>query len=1198
VVPVDLDELVEHWTLLDDERDLVAGKRGPTRLGFALLLKFYARAGRFPRGRAELDDDAVAFVARQVGVPASDLGFYEWSGRTCEYHRAQIRRHLGFRECSAEDASKLTGWLAGNVCQAERRADRVREELLARCRAERIEPPSAGRSDRIIRSALHQAEQALTQRVTGRLGPDVSERLAALAAAADDDDTRDTEPSALALIKSVPGNVSLESMLTEITKLGAARAIGLPDGVFADVAPKVVAGWRARAAVEAPSHLRTHPRPLALTLLAALVHERQREVTDTLADLLISTVHRIGARAERKVTQELVREFRKVAGKETLLFRVAEAAIARPDGTVRAVVYPVAGEKTLRDLVAEYKSSGPAYRRTVQTTLRSSYTGHYRRGLIKLLEVLEFRTGSSACQPVINALALIRRHAAAGSLTYYPAGEHVPAHAGISEDWKPLVYRTDQHGGQRVVRMVYEVVTFQALREHLRCKEIWVTGAGRWRDPDEDLPADFETRRAEHYASLRKPLDPEAFITGLREEMRAELDAVNEALPRLDWLQIAERREGNIKLTPLDAAPEPRNLRQLKKEITARWGTVPLIDMLKEAVLRTGCLNVVTSAATRGDLDPGVLAQRLLLAVHAYGTNTGIRAVAAGEHGHGEDDIRYVRRRYLSPESARAMAVEIANATFAARHQAIWGVGSTAVASDSTHFGAFDQNIFTEWHARYGGRGVLIYWHVERKSMAIHSQLIGCSASEVAAMIEGVMRHGTTMDVEASYTDTHGQSEIGFGITRLLGFDLLPRIKRINKTRLYRPAAGDPGAWPRLEPALTRPIRWDLIAAQYDQMIKYATAIRTGTASTEAILRRFTKANSIHPAYQAMAETGRAQRTIFLARYLRNRDLQREINEGLNVVEPRQRGHLLRQGRRHRHQSPRRAGTVRIVPADPPGRPGLRQYPHGPGRARRRHLGQAADRHLGQAADRRGQAGSDPAVPPGLQRTPARRKARQLARHLRAERPDYAYLKEVFRHLREELGIEVARAPRKLPYVPTEAEISAFYDAVWKARRASDVVLIKTLLYTGVRVAELVRIRIADVDLDACRIRITQGKGGKDRVVPFPAALKETLALHIDAQRRTGAVFLFESSWKKPYSDRGVRKILARYTQAAGITASISPHTLRHFLFTWLKTQGIDDALIQPYSGHATRQSLEIYSRLALADAQQRYDDVIGGFPV
>ena len=161
---VDLDELADHWTLLDDERELIAGKRGPTRLGFALILKFYARAGRFPRGRSELDDDAVAFVARQVGVPASDLGFYEWSGRTIEYHRAQIRRHLGFRECSTDDAAKLTEWLAAGVCRAERRADRVREELLARCRAEQIEPPSAGRCDRIIRSALHQAEQALARR--------------------------------------------------------------------------------------------------------------------------------------------------------------------------------------------------------------------------------------------------------------------------------------------------------------------------------------------------------------------------------------------------------------------------------------------------------------------------------------------------------------------------------------------------------------------------------------------------------------------------------------------------------------------------------------------------------------------------------------------------------------------------------------------------------------------------------------------------------------------------------------------------------------------------------------------------------------------------------------------------------------------------------------------------------------------------
>ena len=71
---------------------------------------------------------------------------------------------------------------------------------------------------------------------------------------------------------------------------------------------------------------------------------------------------------------------------------------------------------------------------------------------------------------------------------------------------------------------------------------------------------------------------------------------------------------------------------------------------------------------------------------------------------------------------------------------------------------------------------------------------------------------------------------------------------------------------------------------------------------------------------------------------------------------------------------------------------------------------------------------------------------------------------------------------------------------------------------------------------------------------------------------------------KKHLTTRGIRKILANYAKKANIAQSLSPHKLRHFLFTWLKKQGIDDALIQPYSGHETRQSLEIYSKLSLND--------------
>jgi integrase/recombinase XerD len=113
-----------------------------------------------------------------------------------------------------------------------------------------------------------------------------------------------------------------------------------------------------------------------------------------------------------------------------------------------------------------------------------------------------------------------------------------------------------------------------------------------------------------------------------------------------------------------------------------------------------------------------------------------------------------------------------------------------------------------------------------------------------------------------------------------------------------------------------------------------------------------------------------------------------------------------------------------------------------------------------------------------------------------------------------------------------------------------------------------------------------------------PTTFKELLAMHANNGEKKGAAYLFESSWKKKYSDRGIRKLLKKYSDLAGMTQSISPHKLRHFLLTWIKKQGIDDALIQPYSGHSSRQSLEVYSKLAITEAQDEYDRVIPDFPV
>lgn len=231
-------------------------------------------------------------------------------------------------------------------------------------------------------------------------------------------------------------------------------------------------------------------------------------------------------------------------------------------------------------------------------------------------------------------------------------------------------------------------------------------------------------------------------------------------------------------------------------------------------------------------------------------------------------------------------------------------------------------------------------------------------------------------------------------------------------------------------------------------------------------------------------------------------------------------------------------------------------------------------------------------------RNPTDQIVKKVTKILRGERPDYIYLRDLFKKIRAELDIEVGTKEKHLPYVPTEEEMRNYYEAVWKSHEMKHMVLIKVLLYTGVRVQELVNIKLQDIDFDSCQIRIYMGKGSKDRIVPFPISFRETLMLYTKHEKTSGAVYLFESNRKKAFTTRGVRKILANYAKKAKMERSLSPHKLRHFLFTWLKKQGIDDALIQPYSGHETRKSLEIYSKLSLADSREAYDAAIDKFPI
>jgi TnpA family transposase len=860
---------------------------------FALLLLFYRGHGRFPKRPGEIEAAVVENVAQQLSIESHLDERYDTTGRTWKRHRAEIRARFGFREATVADAEALEAWLRDQVAVAGTDPALLVDRLEARCRDLLIEPPSGSRVDRIVRAAIRAHDDRFCAGIRDRLAPETRTRLEALLHPDNGADGTDGSgadqsiapaPAVLLRLRGSPGRPSLAGIQDELAKLEVIRAIALPAGLFDGVRPHDLERYQRRVAVEAPYELRRHPEPARLTWLAAFVHLRGRTLTDDLVDLLIETVHRIGARAERRVEREMLNDLRRVSGKPNLLFEIAGASIDKPDGTVREVVFPVVGEQILRDLVKEGKATGPAYRTTLRTVIRNSYKGHYRRMVPQLLDKLEFRSNNEHHRPVIQALDLLKRHAGS-KLTLFPAEETVPTEGIVRGLWRDATLEKDAEGRERVNRITYEICVLEALRNRLRCKEIWVAGANRYRNPDEDLPTDFEAQRTSYYQALDLPLEADRFITTVQADMRTALARLDAGLPGNRLVRITGKRGGSITVTPFEPQPEPPNLTALKAAITTTWPMTSLLDMVKETDLRLGFSEALKSPTAYEALDRAMLQPRLLLCLHGLGTNAGLQRMAGLQSGVTARDLAYVRRRYLTTDGLRRAIAIVTNGTLHARNPTIWGDGTTACAADSKHFGAWDQNLTTQWHVRYGGRGIMIYWHVERKSLCIHSQIKSPSSSEVASMIEGVVHHCTEMEVDRQYVDSHGQSTIAFAFCRLLGFQLMPRLKAIHSQKLSRPDAGQPEAYQNLQLALAKPIDWDLIRQQYDQMVKYVTAVRLGTAETEAILRRFTRNNIQHPTYRAFAELGKAVKTIFLCRYLHSEDLRREINEGLNVIE-------------------------------------------------------------------------------------------------------------------------------------------------------------------------------------------------------------------------------------------------------------------------------------------------------------------------
>jgi hypothetical protein len=282
------EDLIEVWTLLEEDQERLRNKSGASRLGFALLLKFFEVEARFPEDAGEIPVPAVSYVAQQVRVPAAEWAAYDWLGRAIKRHRMEIRAAFGFRECTEEDQARLAEWLAVELCGVELNRDWIAEAVVARCRNDRLEPPAPGQIVRLVGKAVSTFEERFCAATVGRLSAAARSRLDDLIAedASAGGESAGGGGTFFTELKADPGTLGLDSLLAEVNKLQRVRKLELSAGLFGDVSEKLVSAWRARAAKEYPSDLIAAAGPVRYTLLSTLCHARETEITDSLVEVL------------------------------------------------------------------------------------------------------------------------------------------------------------------------------------------------------------------------------------------------------------------------------------------------------------------------------------------------------------------------------------------------------------------------------------------------------------------------------------------------------------------------------------------------------------------------------------------------------------------------------------------------------------------------------------------------------------------------------------------------------------------------------------------------------------------------------------------------------------------------------------------------------------------------------------------------
>ena len=868
------EELAVRYHLTETDRAFIdARARGDTgRLMLATLLKTRRDLGRFP-APDEVHAGTVAYLAAQLGVAAPQA----WPDgvrrtKTLYRYQAAVRAHLSLTPY--DDAAERL--VASTVLEAAETmsdpADLINRTVEA-LQAAAIDLPAFSTLDRLVSRLRAEVHGRMYDRVAARLAAEHTAVLDALLAKLPDSPT-----TGFNRLKQAPGPATPKTVRLWTDRLDWLGGLIDPDPLLEGIAHTKLRQFAAEAAALEVGDLLDIAQPgKRHTLLLALLRQARMRCRDELIEMMLRRIRRTQAAAKeqldalhdqhRAIEETLIGIFGQVL--ETAQAQDSDAAFGRQ---VRKLLAEQGGVETL----AGQCGTVSAWHRGNDLPLLWPIHAKHRVLLFRLLDLMDIRSATQD-RSLLDALAVVSRHR-------HARRDEVLGDVDLgfaSQRWQGFVAKR-RSGPGTFDRRALEVCVFVHLADALQTGDLYVVGAETFADYRAQLLpwAECEARLPAYCAALGIPERGEDFAAALKAELTTLAAEVDAGFPANTELSVDA--DGTPHLRQLATTEQPAGLADFEQEIRARMPERHLLDILKHAEHWS---RYTRHFGPPSGSDPKLAqaVQRYLFTVFGYGCNLGPGQTArhAPEVATAQA-LRRINAQHINADKLEAAMVDVIGqyARFPLpRH---WGSGRAAIA-DGTHVKLRENNLLGSRHIRYGGYGGIAYHHIADSYIALFTSFIPCGVWEAVHILDGLLKNRSDIQPDTLHADTQGQSEPVFGLCRLLGIKLMPRMRGLGDVTFYRPAKSI--RYEHIDALFGGEIDWDLIATHARDMIQVVLSIQAGRVMPSMLLRRLGTYNRRSLLYRAFRELGRVERTLFLLRFISSTEVRRIIRAETTKIE-------------------------------------------------------------------------------------------------------------------------------------------------------------------------------------------------------------------------------------------------------------------------------------------------------------------------